>query len=280
MLVTASIPEIRSALAPLRARGPVGFVPTMGALHEGHLSLVRIAKEEAATVVVSIFVNPLQFAPTDDLATYPRTLEADLAQLEREGVGAVFTPAAAEFYPPGFSTTVNVARVSEGEEGAARPGHFVGVATVVAKLFHVVSPDVAVFGRKDLQQAAVVRRMIDDLDFPIRLIVAPISREEDGLARSSRNVYLSPEERRRAAGFPRVLFSAAERIAAGEPPGSAEERARRELEAAGFEVDYAEVVDPATMRKTSEPRSGAALAAAVRLGKIRLLDNVLLEGKR
>ncbi|HET9793037.1 MAG TPA: pantoate--beta-alanine ligase [Thermoanaerobaculia bacterium] len=280
MLVTASIPELRSALAPLRARGPVGLVPTMGALHEGHLSLVRIARKEAATVVVSIFVNPLQFGPAEDLAKYPRTLEADLALLEREGVEAVFTPAASEFYPAGFSTTIQVANVSEGEEGAVRPGHFVGVATVVAKLFHVVGPDVAVFGRKDLQQAAVVRRMIDDLDFPIRLIVAPISREKDGLARSSRNVYLSFDERRRAAGFPRALFSAAERIAAGEAVGSAEERARRELEGAGFEVDYAEVVDPATMRRTAEPRPGAALAAAVRLGKIRLLDNVLLEGQR
>ncbi len=280
MIVTASIPELRAALAPLRARGPVGFVPTMGALHEGHLSLVRIARREASAVVVSIFVNPLQFAPSEDLAKYPRTLEADLALLEREGVDAVFTPAAPEFYPPGFSTTIHVAGVSEGGEGAARPGHFVGVATVVAKLFHVVSPDVAVFGRKDLQQAAVVRRMVEDLDFPVRLVVAPISREEDGLARSSRNAYLSPDERRKAAGFPRVLFSAAERIAAGEPVPPAQERARRELEEAGFEVDYAEVVDPATMRRTSEPRRGAALAAAVRLGKIRLLDNVLLEGQR
>jgi pantoate--beta-alanine ligase len=251
----------------------------MGALHEGHLSLVRIAKAEAATVVASIFVNPLQFAPSEDLSKYPRTLEADLALLEREGVDAVFTPAAADFYPPGFSTTIHVANVADGGEGAARPGHFVGVATVVAKLFHVVGPDVAVFGRKDLQQAAVVRRMIDDLDFPLRLIVAPISREDDGLARSSRNVYLSAEERRRAAGFPRALFSAAGRISAGEPVEAAEEQARRELEEAGFEVDYAEVVDSATMRRTAEPGPGAALAAAVRLGKIRLLDNVLLEGQ-
>ena len=280
MLVTASIPELRSALASRRARGPVGFVPTMGALHEGHLSLVRIARREAATVVVSIFVNPLQFGPAEDLAKYPRTIEADLGLLRKEGVDAVFTPAAADIYPPGFSTTIHVGGVTEGGEGAARPGHFVGVATVVAKLFHIVGPDVAIFGRKDLQQAAVVRRMIEDLDFPIRLVVAPVSREEDGLARSSRNVYLTPEERRRAAGFPRALFSAAERIAGGEPVGAAEERARRELEEAGFAVDYAEVVDPATMQKTGEAGPGAALAAAVRLGKIRLLDNVLLEGPR
>lgn len=280
MIVTASIRELRSALASRRALGPVGFVPTMGALHDGHLSLVRRAREEAATVVVSIFVNPLQFSPSEDLSTYPRTLEADLDLLRREGVDAVFAPDAAEFYPPGFATAVTVSGVSEGEEGAVRPGHFTGVATVVAKLFHVVAPDVAVFGRKDLQQAAVVRKMIEDLDFPIRLIVAPISREDDGLARSSRNVHLSREERRLAAALPRVLFSAAERIAAGEPVADAEARSRRELEEAGFAVDYAEVVDPSTMRRVAGPVEGAALAAAVRLGKIRLLDNVLLEGQR
>jgi len=279
VLVTASIPELRAALAPRRALGPVGFVPTMGALHEGHLSLVRIARAEAATVVVSIFVNPLQFGPSEDLAKYPRTLEADLALLRKEGVDAVFAPAAAEFYPPGFATTVHVADVSEGGEGAVRPGHFVGVATVVAKLFHAVGPDVAVFGRKDLQQAAVVRRMIEDLAFPVRLVVAPVSREEDGLARSSRNVYLSADERRTAAAFPRALFSAARRIEGGEPVPAAQDRARRELEEAGFAVDYAEVVDPVTMRPTGSA-PGAALAAAVRLGKIRLLDNVSIEGPR
>lgn len=279
MIVTASAAELRAALAPRRAAGPVGFVPTMGALHEGHLSLVRRAREEAATVVVSIFVNPLQFGPSEDYAKYPRTLDSDLALLAGEGVDAVFTPNASDFYPPGFGTSVTVSGVSEGEEGAVRPGHFTGVATVVTKLFHVVSPDFAVFGRKDLQQAAVVRKLIEDLDFPVRLVVAPISREEDGLARSSRNVYLSPEERRRAGAFPRTLFSAAGRIRAGEAVGAAEERSRRELEDAGFAVDYAEVVDPATMRRVAEPVPGAALAAAVRLGKIRLLDNVLLEGQ-
>lgn len=278
MLVTASIPELRHALAPRRGNGPVGFVPTMGALHEGHLSLVRIARKEAATVVVSIFVNPLQFGPSEDFAKYPRTLDADLALLSREGVDAVFTPTAAALYPPGFATTISVGGVSEGEEGAARPGHFDGVATVVAKLFHVVSPDVAVFGRKDLQQAAVVRKMIDDLDFPVRLVVAPVSREDDGLARSSRNVYLTPEQRRRAAAFPRALSGAARRVAAGEPAESAEASVRTELEAAGFGVDYAEVVDPVTMRRAGEDPSGAALAAAVRIGKIRLLDNVLVKG--
>jgi len=280
VIVTASVSELRAALAPLRVRGPVGFVPTMGALHEGHLSLVRIAREESATVVVSIFVNPMQFSPSEDFSKYPRTLDADLALLRPEGVQAVFCPTTDGFYPPGFSTTLMVAGVSDGEDGSVRPGHFSGVATVVAKLFHVVGPDVAVFGRKDLQQAAVIRRMIEDLDFPIRLIVAPISREEDGLARSSRNAYLSPEERRRAAAFPRVLFNAAERVSRGEPVAAAQTRARAELEDAGLGVDYAEVVDPLTMRPISERISGAALAAAVRVGNIRLLDNVLIEGRR
>jgi pantoate--beta-alanine ligase len=250
----------------------------MGALHEGHLSLVRLARAQAKTVVVSIFVNPLQFSASEDLAKYPRTLEADLELLARENVDTVFTPAAADFYPPGFSTSITVGGVSEGGEGAARPGHFSGVATVVAKLFHVVGPDVAVFGRKDLQQAAVVARMIADLDFPIRLVVAPISREEDALARSSRNVYLTPEERRRAAAFPRALIAGARRIGEGEPIPSVEAEVRRDLESAGFSVDYAEVVDPATMRRTALPAAGAALAAAVRIGKIRLLDNVLIDG--
>jgi len=276
MLVTASIPELRSALAARRALGPVAFVPTMGALHEGHLSLVRIARTEAATVVVSIFVNPLQFAPTEDLAKYPRTPEKDLELLRGENVDAVFCPVASEFYPPEFSTSITVAGVSEGEEGAVRPGHFAGVATVVAKLFHVVGPDVAVFGRKDLQQAAVVARMIEDLDFPVRLVVAPISREDDGLARSSRNVYLTAPERKKAAAFPRALFSAARRVAEGEPVPAVEAGVRQELETEGFSVDYAEVVDPATMQRVSRPVAGAAFAAAVRVGKIRLLDNVVI----
>jgi pantoate--beta-alanine ligase len=248
----------------------------MGALHEGHLSLVRVAREQAKTVVVSIFVNPLQFSPSEDLAKYPRTLDADLELLARENVDAVFTPAASDFYPPGFSTSVTVGAVSEGGEGAVRPGHFAGVATVVAKLFNVVGPDVAVFGRKDLQQAAVVARMIADLDFPIRLVVAPISREEDALARSSRNVYLTAEERKRAAAFPRALFSAARRVGEGEPIPAVESEVRKDLESAGFSVDYAEVVDPVTMRHVDRPDGGAALAAAVRIGKIRLLDNVLI----
>lgn len=251
----------------------------MGALHEGHLSLVRLAREQALATVVSIFVNPLQFGPGEDYEKYPRSYGRDLELLEREGTDVVFAPSAEELYPEGFSTSISISRVAERLEGAMRPGHFAGVATVVAKLFNAVEPAAAVFGRKDLQQCAVVRRMIEDLDFPVRLVVAPISREPDGLARSSRNVYLSPEERKRAAAFPRALFDAAGRISAGGDPARTESEVRGELESAGFGVDYAELVDPASMDHLAENRPGAILVAAVRLGKVRLLDNVLIEGE-
>jgi pantoate--beta-alanine ligase len=251
----------------------------MGALHEGHLSLVRQARAQAPATVVSIFVNPLQFAAGEDYEKYPRAYGRDLELLEAEGADVVFAPPAEELYPEGFSTSIAVSRVSERLEGAVRPGHFAGVATVVAKLFHAVEPAAAIFGRKDLQQCAVVRRMIEDLDFPVRLVVAPISREPDGLARSSRNVYLSADERRRAAEFPRALFERAARISAGESPRRAESEVRERLEAAGFAVDYAELVDPVSMDHLAENAPGAALVSAVRLGKVRLLDNVLIEGE-
>jgi pantoate--beta-alanine ligase len=252
----------------------------MGALHEGHLSLVRLARNLAATTVVSIFVNPLQFAPGEDYDKYPRQPERDLATLEREGADVVFSPRADELYPEGFSTSISVSRVSERLEGAVRPGHFSGVATVVAKLFHAVNPEIAIFGRKDLQQCAVVRRMIGDLAFPIRLVVAPISREADGLARSSRNVYLSEEERRRAAAFPRELFEGAGRISAGEKPARVEREAGHRFVASGLGVDYVELVDPVSMEHLAENRPGSVLTAAVRLGKVRLLDNILIEGEQ
>jgi pantoate--beta-alanine ligase len=276
MRTVRTVPELREALSPLRARGRVALVPTMGALHEGHLSLVRLARQTASSVVVSIFVNPLQFGPGEDFASYPRALEKDLGLLESEGVEVAFCPEAAAFYPAGFSTKIVVGDVSEGQEGTARPGHFDGVATVVAKLLLAAAPDLAVFGRKDLQQAAVVRRMIRDLAFPVELLVAPVVREEDGLARSSRNAYLGPAERRRASAFPRALLAAARRILDGEPVAEQERRARRELEEAGLSVEYVGAVDCETMKPVSSPQPGAALAAAVRLGKIRLIDNVLI----
>ena len=278
MITVSALGPLRSAVGRARAAGePVAFVPTMGALHEGHLSLVRLAKRHAPFVVVSIFVNPLQFGPNEDLARYPRREADDGALLAREGVDVLYVPDPARFYPPDFSTRVEVGGVSAGGEGARRPGHFSGVATVVARLFMQVLPDVAVFGRKDLQQVAVVRRMIRDLDFPIRLVVGETVREPDGLALSSRNAYLSPEERRRAADLSRSLFAARARAEHGERDARIlEVDVLRQLAAAGLDVDYVEAVDAGTMTRAAEVRPGVALAAAVRLGKTRLIDNVIL----
>ena len=259
------------------AARPVAFVPTMGALHEGHLSLVRLARREGGLTVVSIFVNPLQFAPNEDLSRYPRREKDDAVLLEAENVDVLYVPTEASLYPRDFSTVVEVAGVSEGGEGAVRPEHFRGVATVVLKLFLRVLPDVAVFGRKDLQQVAVVRRMIRDLDLPIRLVVGEIVRESDGLAMSSRNAYLSPEDRRRAVDLSRTLFGAQARAAHGTTDARLlEEDAVRQLEAARFQIDYVEAVDSRTMRRVERVAPGVALAAAVRIGSTRLIDNVLL----
>ena len=278
MKVVRDAATLRDLVREARASGStVAFVPTMGALHEGHLSLVRLARRECPYVVVSIFVNPLQFAPGEDLARYPRREAEDLAALEREGVDVVYLPEAGDLYPAGFSTAVEVGGVSEGGEGAARPGHFRGVATVVAKLFLQVAPDVAVFGQKDLQQLAVVRRMIRDLDFPIRLVAGETVREPDGLAMSSRNAYLSPEERRLAAAFPRALAEARDEVLRGERDAEALTRAvRHRLTGAGLAVDYVDVIDPDTMSPLRDAAPGSFLAAAVRVGKTRLIDNVRL----
>jgi pantoate--beta-alanine ligase len=249
----------------------------MGALHEGHLSLVRLARAESGFVVVSLFVNPLQFAPTEDLARYPRREEVDLELLEREKTDVAYLPRLEDVYPADFSTSVEVRGVSEGGEGAARPGHFRGVATVVAKLFLQVEPDAAVFGRKDLQQVAVIRRMIRDLAFPIRLVVGDTVREADGLAMSSRNAYLSSEDRRLAATFPHTLFQARDAIVGGEVDARRlTGDARRKLEAAGIRVDYVDVVDPESMKSLERAASGSAITAAVRVGTTRLIDNVLV----
>ena len=249
----------------------------MGALHEGHLSLARLARRESGFVVVSIFVNPLQFGRNEDLTRYPRREEADLAVLERERVDVAYLPGPDDMYPADFSTAVEVGGVSEGGEGAARPGHFRGVATVVAKLFLEVAPDVAVFGRKDLQQVAVVRRLIRDLDFPIRLVVGDTVRDADGLAMSSRNAYLSAEDRRIASALPRALFEARDAVASGEAnAGRLAAEVRRKLEGAGLRVDYIEVVNPESMKPLERVTAGAAIAAAVRVGSTRLIDNVAL----
>ena len=255
----------------------IGFVPTMGAIHEGHLSLARLARKSCGFTVVSIFVNPLQFIPGEDFEKYPRRNEEDAALLARENVDVLYVPDPKGFYPPDFSTSVEVDRVSTGGEGAARPGHFEGVATVVAKLFLQVQPDAAFFGRKDLQQVAVVRRMVRDLDFPVSIEIGETVREEDGLALSSRNAYLTEAERRRASALPRALFAARDRAAAGDREArSLERQTREELERGGLTVDYVDVVDPETMCRVDRAAPGTALAAAVRVGKTRLIDNVLL----
>lgn len=278
MRTLQDVGTLRELVREARAEGRlIGFVPTMGALHAGHLALVSRGRQECGLLVVSIFVNPLQFAPGEDFARYPRRMEEDAALLAEANVDLCYTPEAASFYPPGFATAVEVAGVSEGGEGAVRRGHFRGVATVVTKLFQQVAPDRVYFGRKDLQQVAVVRRLIADLDFDIRIVVVETVRDGDGLAISSRNVYLSPEERRLAAGFPRALFTAREAAAHGErDAGALVRRTREALDRAGFEVDYVGAVDPETMRPAARIQAGTALAAAIRLGKTRLIDNVSL----
>ena len=278
MITVTCLEPLRRHITQARARGKIiGFVPTMGALHAGHLSLVRRARAQCGFSVVSIFVNPLQFAPQEDFARYPRTPEKDDALLTSEQVDLLYRPDEKTFYPEGFATAVEVARVSEGGEGAVRPGHFRGVATVVAKLFLQVQPDLAFFGRKDLQQVAVLRRMARDLDFPLRLEVCDTVREPDGLAVSSRNAYLSPQERGRAAALARVLFEARSRVAGGQRDPRLLERAAREgLSAAGLQVDYVEVVDPESMRRLDALSPAATLAAAVRIGTTRLIDNLPL----
>ncbi|HEY6065004.1 MAG TPA: pantoate--beta-alanine ligase [Thermoanaerobaculia bacterium] len=281
METVQDVAQLRDRVAAARARKlRVGFVPTMGALHEGHLSLVRRARAECGFVVVSIFVNPLQFAPGEDFARYPRRPDEDASLLAKAGADLLYAPDPGTFYPPGFSTSVEVAGVTEGGEGAARPGHFRGVATVVARLFHQVAPETAYFGRKDLQQVAVIRRMVRDLDFPVEIAVLPTVREADGLAMSSRNAYLSPGDRLLAAALPRALFAARDRAASGATdPRALEEETRAEIERAGLAVDYVEAVDPETMARAERLRPGLALAAAVRVGKTRLIDNVLLDGR-
>lgn len=259
-----------------RAGLRVGFVPTMGNLHEGHYSLVRRARERADRVVASVFVNPTQFGPNEDFARYPRTPEADARGLDAAGCDLLWLPSVETMYPYGVESTVRVRvpGVTEVLEGAHRPGHFDGVATVVARLFNQVRPDVAVFGRKDYQQLAVVRYLVRDLAFPIELVGAQIVREADGLAMSSRNQYLSAEERPRAAEIHRCLQAMREAVLAGAPRAQVEAGALRRLAAAGFEPDYAVVRrDDLTEPADGEPGARVALIAA-RLGRTRLIDNL------
>jgi pantoate--beta-alanine ligase len=266
--------DLRDAVSGFRANGErIAFVPTMGALHAGHMALVAQAKLAGQRVVVSIFVNPKQFGPNEDLARYPRKELADSRMLAEAGVDLLWMPPVEVMYPDGHATNISVSGVSEPLDGAARPGHFDGVATVVAKLFNQVKPDVALFGEKDFQQLAVIRRMVADLDFDIDVRGVPTQRDDDGLALSSRNAYLAPEDRAAAVALPRALGVAVRGIEKGDDPAAALATARAALEAAGFDVDYVELVDADSLGApvAGQPRR---LLAAARIAGTRLIDNV------
>jgi pantoate--beta-alanine ligase len=277
MRVIAEIPELRRHLA--EQPRPVGLVPTMGALHAGHVSLVTAARADSATVVVSIFVNPLQFGEGEDFERYPRDLDADAALLEQAGTDIVFTPDAAVFTPPDRLTTVHVAGLTDILEGASRPGHFDGVATIVTKLLNTVGPDRAYFGEKDYQQLAVIRRMVADLNQPVDVVGCPIIRDADGLAMSSRNAYLSPPQRDAALALSRALHDTA--AAFSGDTAAAVLSLRRTLDgASGVRLDYAEVVDPVTLAPLEGVVEGPAQAlVAAYVGDTRLIDNIRLEPK-
>jgi len=274
---------MRAASRAARAAGKrLGFVPTMGALHEGHLSLVRAARAANDVVAASIFVNPTQFGPNEDLAKYPRSFERDCQLLEREGVEFLFAPSVEEIYPAGAVTWVTVEGLSEKLDGRSRPGHFRGVTTVVAKLFHIVEPDAAFFGQKDAAQVAIIRRMVRDLNLAVKIVVCPIVRETDGLAMSSRNAYLDPEQRKKALVLHRSLMRVQKMVEAGE-------RAAAKLMTAGREefgrensvrLDYFEIVDPETLDPVEDVSDGALVAVAAYVGSTRLIDNVLLESSK
>jgi pantoate--beta-alanine ligase len=275
---------LREKLAPARRAGrSIGLVPTMGFLHEGHLSLLRTARERCDVVVMSLFVNPAQFGPTEDLDSYPRDEPRDLALAEAEGVDLVYAPAVEEVYPEGFATTVEVAGgltdVLEGDPAERGPEHFRGVTTVVAKLLNSVGPDVAFFGQKDAQQAVVIRRMARDLDFPVEIAVVPTVRERDGLALSSRNAYLGPNERERASAISRALRAAESAAADGAPTDTALAAARAELELAGIQPEYLEARDAETLAPARNFNGRPVLVAvAARVGRARLIDNAVIGG--
>ena len=275
MIIARTVAALREALAALPR--PLGLVPTMGALHAGHLALIDAARAGGArSVVASVFVNPLQFGNPDDLARYPRTEEGDLAALEAAGCDVAWLPTVAAMYPPGACTVIEVGGPSAGFEGAARPGHFRGVATVVAKLFHQTGADLAMFGEKDWQQVQVVRQMAADLDWPIQVVAVPTVREADGLALSSRNRFLSKQDRALAPTFYRILLEAADGLRRGRPGARADGAAA--LRAAGLQPEYLALVDGSSMQPIDAPAAGARLVGLVRLGSVRLLDNVGLPG--
>ncbi len=278
MILVETTAAMRQLACDWRTAGQrLGLVPTMGYLHAGHLSLVREARRQAERVVVSIFVNPTQFGPREDFSVYPRDLAGDLRQCEQAGVDAVFAPATGDMYHPDHSTWVDELSLSSGLCGASRPGHFRGVATVVAKLFNIVQPEVAVFGRKDAQQAMVIQRLVRDLNFPVQVVVAEIVREADGLAMSSRNARLAPEDRHRAVCLAEGLAAAQAHFAAGQRDAQALKSAVAErLRAAGAEIDYVELVETGNLTPVERVEGPALLAVAARLGGVRLIDNCQL----
>ena len=277
MIIATTLEELRTARNLLQA--PVGLVPTMGYLHEGHLSLVRRAAKECASVLASIFVNPTQFGANEDLSKYPRDLKSDLTLLDEAGADLVWTPTPEVMYPPGFQTWVTVEGLTQPLEGAVRPGHFRGVTTVVAKLFNAVQPQKAYFGQKDAQQAAVLRRMTHDLDFPIEIIICPTVREKDGLAMSSRNSYLSPEERQAATILYRALSAAHAAHRRGERKAEELRRIVREMVASEplAQMQYVSCADFDSLQEIEEIKGKTLLSMAVFMGKTRLIDNFILE---
>ena len=253
----------------------VGCVPTMGYLHEGHVSLIREAARRADAVVMTLFVNPTQFAPHEDLDRYPRDFEGDCAKAKEAGAHAVFYPSASEMYPEGYQTYVTVEQVTRDMEGASRPTHFRGVSTVVNKLFNATRPHLAVFGEKDFQQLAVIRTMVRDLNMGVLIIGMPTVREEDGLAMSSRNVYLSPDERKRALSISRAIFAARDAVSAGETDAALVlDAAKKEMEMAGMDLDYVELRDEETLAPIEKVTKKARVLVAARVGNVRLIDNI------
>lgn len=279
MLEIEAVGQLRSWRRQQREEGRrVGFVPTMGALHEGHLTLVDRARDLTDRVVMSVFVNPLQFGPGEDYSRYPRNLDRDRALAEDRGVDLLFVPTEAALYPEGADTRVVPGATADRWEGAVRAGHFAGVLTVVAKLFNLVQPDVAVFGQKDIQQVTVVRRMVEDLDFPLRVVVSPTVREADGLALSSRNVYLDPPARAQALGLSRALAAAEAAFADGETDSARlEDRIRAVLDAhPGLVADYIAIMEPERLHPVAKAVPGTIVALAARVGATRLIDNTIL----
>jgi pantoate--beta-alanine ligase len=279
MQIVSNIAGLRAALAALRAQQKtIGLVPTMGALHAGHLSLVCTARAQCDAVVATIFVNPTQFGPNEDFSKYPRTFEADRSLLEAQSVDILFAPSNEEMYPAGASTFVEVEGVGNRLDGASRPGHFRGVSTIVAKLFHLVGPDKAFFGQKDAAQVAVLRKMVRDLNFPLEIVVCPIVREPDSLALSSRNRYLSPEERKHALILSRTLLAIEDQALKGITVATALLSTGMQVISSDPEVrlDYLKIVDPDSLLDVATTEQGALVAVAVWVGTTRLIDNVLI----